>query len=83
VVYRQLKGHFDIQNDTEVIASVDCFRFCKSGPNVSVNGNILHGVSPSNAVRRVEAELRDPSRKVDGLGTRSIDDLDDVLDNLL
>jgi hypothetical protein len=67
----------------EVIASVDCFRYCQSGPNVSVNGNILHGIRLGDADRRVKKELEHPSRKTDGLGTRSIDELDDVLDSLL
>ena len=82
-IYRQLKGSFEGREDTEVIASTDCFRFCKSGPNVSVNGNILHGIRSNDAVGRVKRELEHPSRRIDGLGTRSIDELDDVLDGLL
>ena len=69
--------------DTDIATTPDCFRFCKQGPNVAVNGNVLHDMRPSDAVRRVKKEIAYPSRKLNGAGTRSIDDLDDVLDNLL
>ena len=81
-VHACLKHSFESNDDVNVVASPDCFRFCKQGVNVAVNGNILHGVRPGDANRRVESELQHPTRKIDGLGQRSIDDLDDVLDGL-
>lgn len=72
----------EMGSEAEIVKTPDCFRFCKIGPNVSVNGNVLHGVGMSGAVSRVRREIKDPSRKVDGLGMKSIDELDDVLDNL-
>lgn len=59
-----------------------CFRLCKSGPNVAVNGNILSNVRPGDAVRRVRAEIRHPSRKFEGIGSRPMDDLDKILDEM-
>jgi len=82
-VHARLKRSFETDDDIDVVASPDCFRFCKQGVNVAVNGNILHGVRPGDATRRAESELRHPTRKLDGLGQRSIDDLDDVLDSFL
>lgn len=82
-VHACLKHSFGEDSTIDVVASPDCFRFCKQGVNVAVNGNILHGVRPSDATRRVESELKHPTRKIDGLGQRSIDELDDVLDSFL
>ncbi|QQS20610.1 MAG: (2Fe-2S) ferredoxin domain-containing protein [Candidatus Moraniibacteriota bacterium] len=58
----------------------DCFRFCKEGPNVAVNGNVLHHVEVLSAVARVRSELSHPSPKKDAIGTKSLDDLDSILD---
>lgn len=68
--------------EADVSVSQDCFRFCKKGPNVAVDGNVIHFVRPSEAARRVRQEITHPSPRVDVLGMRSIDDLDTVLDNL-
>lgn len=80
-VYEKLASEMDA-NTADVIKTPDCFRFCKSGPNVSVDGTILHEMHLSNAVSRVKREIEKPSRKVEGAGTKSIDELDDVLDSL-
>lgn len=80
-VYTELKQHLDDATH-EVYMSEDCFRFCKSGPNVSVEGNVLHDMRPETAVKRVQKEIEHPSKKIDGLGSRSIDELDDVLEDL-
>ena len=72
----------DLAHTADIVKTKDCFRFCKSGPNVSVNGTILHGVNASNATTRIQREITKPSRKVEGAGTKSIDELDDVLDGL-
>lgn len=79
-IYEKLTA--DLAETVEVGKTVDCFRFCKSGPNVSVNGTILHGMRLSDATDRVNREIAKPSRKIEGAGTKSIDELDDVLDNL-
>jgi NADH:ubiquinone oxidoreductase subunit E len=68
--------------EAEIRKTEDCFRLCKIGPNVAVNGNVLHHMRENNAVLRVRSELRSPSIKRDGIGARSLDDLDDVLDHL-
>lgn len=72
----------DMGDTADVGKTIDCFRFCKSGPNVSVNGTILQGMHLSDATSRVKREILKPSRKVEGAGTKSIDELDDVLDSL-
>lgn len=68
--------------DMDIRKTEDCFRFCKKGPNVAVDGNVLHHMSEANALSRIRSEIRSPSAKKDGIGTRTIDELDDLLDNL-
>jgi NADH:ubiquinone oxidoreductase subunit E len=80
-IYENLKrelGH----DEAAVSTTGDCFRFCESGPNVAVNGNVLHRMRPGDAARRIRQEIRRPSRRIDGVGTRSLDDLDNVLKDL-
>jgi NADH:ubiquinone oxidoreductase subunit E len=79
-IYERLRR--DLAGEAEVESTYDCFRFCKSGPNVAVNGNVLKGIRPDDAADRVRRELLQPSRRLDGIGTRSLDELDDVLDEL-
>lgn len=74
--------HRECSAEAEVRKTDECFRFCKSGPNVAVNGNVLHHMNERNVVSRVRSELRTPSTKTDGVGTRKMEDLDDVLDDL-
>lgn len=62
--------------------SDQCFGYCGIGPNVAVNGNILHHMRPQDAASRVKTEIAHPSPKKHGLGEKTLDDLDDVLDNL-
>lgn len=66
-----------------VMRSPRCLSGCKDGPNIAVNDNIVKGVKPITVVETVRAELKNPSCKADGIGSRSIDDLDSVLDDLL
>ncbi len=66
-----------------VMRSPRCLSGCKNGPNIAVNDNIMRSMQPITAVETVRAELRNPSCKADGIGSRSIDDLDDVLENIL
>jgi len=80
-VYRNLKEGLS-KEEALVLPVTECFGFCKEGPNIAINDNIVRGVKPFLAVERVRQELRDPSCKADGLGSRSIDDLDSVLENI-
>lgn len=68
--------------EADVVRSDECFHFCKKGPNVAVDGNVLHFVRPREAVSRVQREIAHPSARRDAVGSRSLDDLDDVLDDL-
>lgn len=66
----------------ELSKTDECFRYCKEGPNVAVNGNVLHHMHPESATRRVRSEIEHPSPKKDTVGTRGLDELDNVLDDL-
>lgn len=73
----------EIGNEAEVIATRECFRLCNYGPNVAVDGNVLKGMEGGSATRRVRAEIAHPAVKRDGVGTKSLDSLDAVLDDLI
>jgi NADH:ubiquinone oxidoreductase subunit E len=80
-VYQNLKE--GLTPEEAVVLKVDeCFGFCEEGPNIALNDNILRGVKPFLAVEQVRAELENPSCKADGLGSRPLDDLDDILDDI-
>ena len=66
-----------------VLESPRCLSHCKSGPNIAVNDNLITGVHPISVVETVRAELRNPSCKADGIGSRSIDDLDSLLADIV
>lgn len=68
--------------EATVIASDQCFSYCEEGPNIAINDNLVKGVKPFLAVETVRQELANPSCKADGVGSRSLDDLDDVIDGL-
>jgi NADH:ubiquinone oxidoreductase subunit E len=80
-IYQNLKEGLD-KEEALVLAVDECFNFCKEGPNIAINDNIVRGVKPFLAVETVRQELRDPSCKADGLGSKSIDELDTVLDDI-
>lgn len=65
-----------------VLPVTECLGYCSEGPNIAINDNIVKGIKPFLAIEQVRAELRDPSCKADGLGSKSIDDLDAVLDDV-
>lgn len=67
----------------ELSKTDECFRYCKQGPNVAVNGNVLHHIHPESATRRIQAEIENPSPRKDVVGTRGLDELDSVLDDLI
>ncbi len=66
-----------------ILRSSRCLSGCKTGPNIAVNDNIMRGVQPISVVETVRTELKNPSCKADGIGSRSIDDLDTVLNDIL
>lgn len=80
-IYQNLKDGLS-KDEAVVLQMDDCFNFCKEGPNIAINDNIVTGVKPFTAVEQVRQELRDPSCKADGLGSRPIEELDDVLESL-
>lgn len=80
-IYHNLKE--GLSKEEALVEGVhECFGFCAEGPNIAVNDNIIKGVKPFSAVGRVQNALRDTSCKADGLGARSLDCLDTVLDDL-
>jgi len=80
-IYRNLKDGLT-KEEALILPVRECFGFCKEGPNIAINDNIVKNVHPFSAVERVKSELENPSCKADGLGSKSIDTLDDVLDNI-
>lgn len=71
------------QEEALVMKSPRCLSGCQEGPNIAVNDNIIKGVQPVSVVETVRAELKNPSCKADGIGSRSMNDLDDVLNDIL
>jgi len=72
----------DCSHEASVEKTTECMGYCGMGPNVAVNGNILHHLHPDDAAKRTSEEMDCPSPKAHGLGTKTIDDLDSVLDSL-
>ncbi len=81
-VFLALKQGF-ASEEALVMKSPGCLSGCQEGPNIAVNDNIIKGVKPVSVVETVRTELKNPSCKADGIGSRSIEDLDSVLDDLL
>lgn len=80
-IYANLKE--GLSRDEAIVTRVNrCLGFCELGPNIAINDNIVKTIKPFSAVVTVRRELRDPSCKADGLGSKSLEDLDAVLDNL-
>jgi|GEM_PF-6685944 len=81
-VFTALRGGF-APEEAHVIESPRCLSGCQDGPNIAVNDNIIKGVSPISVVETVRKELKNPSCKADGIGSRSIKELDTILEDLL
>ncbi|MEK7549813.1 MAG: NAD(P)H-dependent oxidoreductase subunit E [Patescibacteria group bacterium] len=80
-IYQNLKE--GLSPDEAVVLKIsECFGYCDKGPNIAINDNIVSGVKPFLAVETVLQELDNPSCKADGLGSKSLDDLDSVLDDI-
>ncbi len=71
-----------LQDESTVLTVDDCMGMCALGPNIALNDNIVTGVKPFAAVEQVRAELADPSCKADGLGSKSIETLDQFLEDI-
>ncbi|MEK9151071.1 MAG: NAD(P)H-dependent oxidoreductase subunit E [Patescibacteria group bacterium] len=69
------------KEEAVVLPVRECLGYCSEGPNIAINDNIVKGVKPFLAVETVHQELRDPSCKANGLGSKSLDDLDQVLED--
>lgn len=80
-VYDNLKNGF-APDEAYIEPAGRCLGSCEHGPNIAVNDNIVKGVKPFLAVDTVRRELDDPSCKADGLGSKSMEKLDEVLDSL-
>ena len=80
-VYDVLRDAFTPEEAT-VLKVDDCMSMCALGPNIALNDNIVTGIKPFSAVEQVRAELRDPSCKADGLGSKPLETLDDFLENI-
>ncbi len=81
-VFLALKQGF-AKEEALIIKSPRCLSGCKNGPNIAVNDNIIKGVKPISVVETVRSELQNPSCKADGIGSRGIDELNTVLDDIL
>ncbi len=66
-----------------ILPASRCLSGCGMGPNIAVNDNIIRRVTPVSVVETVRTELNNPSCKADGIGSRSIDELESVLDDIL
>lgn len=73
----------ELGSEAHIESTEDCFRFCKMGPNAAVDGAVLHRLRPSNAVSRIRREMKRPAVKHDAVGSRSIDELDAVLAEMI
>lgn len=80
-IYDVLKRSLN-ETEHDIATTNDCFRFCNSGPNVAVNGCLLNSVNPTTVVSRIRKALSEKTVKREAIGTRSIDELDDALDEL-
>lgn len=81
-IFTALKQGF-APEEALVLQSGRCLSGCKEGPNIAVNDNIIKGVKPITVVELVRAELKNPSCKADGIGSRNIEELERVLDDML
>lgn len=80
-VYANLKAGLP-KEEVLVLPVSECMNFCEEGPLIALNDNIVKGVKPFLAVETVQQELSDPSCKADGLGSKKIDRLDELLDEM-
>ncbi|MGK2848888.1 MAG: (2Fe-2S) ferredoxin domain-containing protein [Minisyncoccota bacterium] len=80
-ILANLKAGF-ASEEAIVLPIARCFGFCAEGPNIAINDNIVKGIKPFLAVETARQELHDPSCKADGLGHKTLEDLDAVLDDM-
>lgn len=80
-IYENLRDALSPEEAT-VLKVDDCMGMCALGPNIALNDNIVTGIKPFSAVEQVRNELKDPSCKADGLGSKPIETLDDFLEDI-
>ena len=80
-MYRNLKEGLT-KEEALVLSMPVCFGFCEDGPNIAINDNIVKGIKPFTAVEQVRLALEDTSCKADGMGSKSLDELDGVLEDI-
>lgn len=51
--------------EATVVRSCDCLGHCERGPNISVNGGVANGVSPQNAMQKIDEALHNPAPKIE------------------
>lgn len=70
-------------HEQAVVLSCDaCMSGCKWGVNGTVNGQRISEMNSENALQKVQEEMKTPSIKSDGVGTKPIGELDTVLDQM-
>lgn len=80
-VYDNLKSGL-APEEALILKVDDCMSLCALGPNIALNDNIVYGVKPFTAIEQVKAELANPSCKADGLGSKPLETLDALLDDI-
>lgn len=80
-IYTNLKEGLG-KDEALILPVKECFGYCAEGPTIAINDNVVKGIKPFLAIEQVREELADPSCKADGLGSKNIDALDDVLDTI-
>ncbi len=70
------------ENTASISKTIECFGCCGVGPNVIVEGRMMHQVYPEDALLRIEEELRGERKEKPSLGSKALDDLDSFLDAL-
>lgn len=79
-IFQKLQA--ELYDEASVREYPHCFDHCEDGPNISVNGELIHHVSLETAARAVREALKRPSLRSDGQGIRPLTELDEVLDDL-
>lgn len=72
----------NLHGQAVVLPCDTCMSGCKWGVNGTVNGQRVSEMNTENGLSKVEAEMKNPSIKSDGVGTKPIDELDTVLDQM-
>ena len=47
------------------LKACECLGHCEKGPNISVNGNVANGVTPENALKKIDEMANCTPRSID------------------